>query len=138
MKKLEDIPKQNIFEVPDGYFDKLPSVIQARIARPEPKFWQLPAFKYAMPVAALFLVAIFWWNSQPGTSLEDQLNDIQTEQLLAYLETSDISTDYLTEEVNWTEGDLNELEETVLSSMEFSDMELEEMANELIIESENM
>ena len=58
MKKLEDIPKQNIFEVPDGYFDKLPSVIQARIAKPEPKFWQLPAFRYAMPllIAKGFLI----------------------------------------------------------------------------------
>ena len=138
MKKLEDIPKQNIFEVPDGYFDKLPLVIQARIAKPEPKFWQLPAFRYAMPAAALFLVAIFWWNTQSNASLEDQLSEIQTEQLLAYLESSDISAEYLTEDVSWSETDLNELEETVFSTMEFSDTELEQMANELIIESENM
>ena len=32
MKKLEDIPKKEIFDVPDGYFEKLPGKIQARIS----------------------------------------------------------------------------------------------------------
>jgi hypothetical protein len=138
MKKLEDIPKQNIFEVPEGYFDKLPSVIQARIAKPEPAFWQLPVFKYALSIASLFLVGIIWWNSQTASSLEDQLSQIQTEQLLAYLETSEISTEYLADEIDITEIDLDVLEESVFSSMDFSESDLEEMADELIIESENL
>ena len=30
--KLEDLPQKEIFDVPEGYFEKLPGTIQARIA----------------------------------------------------------------------------------------------------------
>jgi hypothetical protein len=137
MKKLEDIPKQNIFEVPEGYFDKLPSVIQARIAKPEPAFWQLPVFKYALSIASLFLVGIIWWNSQTVSSLEDQLNQIQTEQLLAYLENSEIPVEYLMDEETLSETDLNELEETIYSSIPISESELDQIEEEFIYDTEN-
>lgn len=138
MKRLEDIPKQNIFEVPDGYFDKLPQVIQARVAKPERTFRWLPMLKYAMPVAALLAISFYWRSAQPNATIEEQLSEIQTEQLMAYLENSEVSTEFITEEVTWSENDLNELENTVFSSMDFSEGELDEIADELIIESENM
>ena len=33
MKKLEDIPKKQNFEVPEGYFEKLPGIIQSRVTQ---------------------------------------------------------------------------------------------------------
>jgi hypothetical protein len=129
MKKLEEIAKENIFKVPDGYFEKLPGVIQARVAKPEPKVWFAPAFKFALPVVAIAIAVTVWFTSQ-GVSFEDQLNEIQTEQLMAYLEESDLSADLLTEEVSWSAEDLNELEEKVFSSMEPIDITIEDLSVE--------
>jgi hypothetical protein len=130
MKKLEDISKENIFKVPDGYFEKLPGVIQARVAKPEPRIWFAPAFKFALPMVAFAIAITIWFTSGQSSSLEDQLNQIQTEQLIVYLEESELSTDLMTDEINLSEEDLNELEETVISSMEPIDIILEDLSVE--------
>ncbi len=130
MKKLEDISKENIFKVPEGYFEKLPGIIQARVAKPEPRVWFAPAFKFALPVVALILAVTVWFTSRQGVSLEDQLNEIQTEQLMAYLEETDLSADLITDEINWSEEDLIELEEKVISSMEPIDITEEDLSVE--------
>jgi len=130
MKKLEDISKENIFRVPDGYFDKLPGLIQARVARPEPVSWFVPAFKFSIPVVAIAIALTIWFTSGQGISLEDQLNEIQTEQLLVYLNESDMPVDLLNEEISWSEDDLYELEETVLSSIDPLDISIDEFSLE--------
>ena len=132
MKKLEDISRENIFKVPDGYFEKLPGVIQARVAKPEPNAWFAPSYtyKFALPVVALSIVLTIWFTSRQGVSLEDQLNEIHTEQLMAYLEESDLSADLLTEEISWSDEDLNELEEKVISSMEPIEITVEDLSVE--------
>lgn len=130
MKKLEDISRETIFKVPDGYFEKLPGIIQARVAKPEPKVWFTPAYKFALPVVALAIALTVWFTSRQGVSLEDQLHEIQTEHLVAYLEESDASTDFLTDEISWSDEDLNELEEQVISSMEPLDITLEDLSVE--------
>lgn len=130
MKKLEDLSRKNIFKVPDGYFEKLPGIIQARVAKPEPKTWFAPALKFAMPVVALVIAITIWYNSGQGVSLEDQLNEIQTEQLIAYLEANDMTEDFSTEEVTFSEDELYDLEEVVFSSMEPIDIAVEELSVE--------
>lgn len=118
MKKLEDIPRENIFKVPEGYFENLPMEIQARVAKPEPKVWFAPAFKFALPVAAIAIAATVWFTYQQDGSIEDQINEIQTEQLMAYLDESDFHSDTILEEITWSETDLNELEDEVFLGME--------------------
>jgi len=130
MKKLEDISRENIFQVPDGYFEKLPGIIQARVARPEPRVWFAPAYKFALPVVALAMALTVWFTSGQGVSLEDQLNEIQTEQLMVYLDDSELPAELLTEEINLSEEDLYELQEKVISSMEPIDITLEDISVE--------
>jgi hypothetical protein len=137
MKKLEDIPKKNIFEVPEGYFEKLPGIIQARVAKPEPTRWFVPALKFALPILAFLAVGIFWFTSQTGKSIEDQLSGIQTEQLIAYLDDSDLTMDDLAETVTWSDTDLNELEEKVYSSIEVTGDELDILLEEFNVDSED-
>ncbi len=117
MKKLDELSKENIFKVPDGYFEELPGILQARVAKPQPKVWFAPSWKFAMPVVAIIIALTVWLAYRERTSVEDQLNEIQTEQLMAYLDESDLS-DFNNEEVSLSEDELNELEENVLSSME--------------------
>ncbi len=133
MKKLDEISRETPFRVPDGYFDRLPGVIQARVARPEPRLWFAPSLKFAMPVVVLVVALTIWFTGREGNSIEEQLNEIQTEQLMAYLEASELSDDLLNEEMTLSEEDLYELEENVFSSMEPIDFTSEE----LNIESDN-
>jgi len=127
MKKLEDLSRDNIFKVPDGYFEQLPGIIQARVAKPAPQPWFIPVLKFAIPV--LFVAAMtVWFTSGNGTTIEDQLSKIQTEQLIAYLEESELSVDLVSEEVSlMNEDDLLDLEERVLSSITPLDITLEDL-----------
>ena len=116
MKKLEDIPKKEVFNVPDGYFDKLPGIIQARVAKPEkersPK-WGF-ALRYALPTVVLLAVGIVWFNqTHKVVDAEQLLSSIQTEDLVAYLNDSDITTDELLAEVEWSDEDAKEIEGNV-------------------------
>jgi len=130
MRKLEDISRENIFKVPDGYFEKLPAIIQNRVAKPEPARWFLPAFKFAMPAAVIILLVAIWVTTSSTDSIEKQLTEIQTEQLMAYLEESDYPIDWLIEEVSLNEDDLYGLEEEVFSSMEPFDITVEDLSVE--------
>lgn len=123
MKKLEDISKENIYKVPDGYFDKLPGIIQTRVTHPEPKNWLTPILvKVALPATAIVL-ALSVWLAPNDISIEDQLNEIQTEQLLVYLDNNDLSSDLLLDGDGLNEDDVDLLEAEVISDMEPMDFD---------------
>jgi hypothetical protein len=130
MKKLDELSRETPFKVPDGYFDRLPGTIQARVAKPATGLWFAPALKFAMPVVALVIALTVWFVNQEGNSIEEQLNDIQTEQLMAYLENNDLQEELMNEEVSLSEEDFYELEENVFSSMEPIDITIEELSIE--------
>ncbi len=90
--KLSDIPKNQVFKVPEGYFDRLPGIIQARTAPPYPRLpLLLPILRYAIPVLAIGIVA--WALFQPGSDRtpEEILATVHTEELIEYLNDTDIS-----------------------------------------------
>lgn len=132
MKKLEDIPKQNIFEVPDGYFDRLPLNIQERLAKPAaPGFSWQPALRFALPVLLLAGFGIFWYQQNQPVTVEQELARIQADQLGLFLEDESLSTDELIESMRWTEEDLQSLEEQVYATFNASEHEWNEMLDEL-------
>lgn len=119
MKKLEDIPKKNIFQVPEGYFDELPGRVQARISagnvsRATSWSWTT-ALRYALP--SLVAVALFagWWlkNDAPEEDAEAILASIETEQLAAYLEEYELIDDDLILYDELTEEDAAAIEDEV-------------------------
>lgn len=136
MRKLEDIPKKDLFTAPDGYFDKLPGIIQARVAKPEPKSVWLPVLKFALPVVALVTVGIFWFSNPTVKSVEAELASINTEQLIAYLDNNEVVWEDVDVDRNWSEDDLLELENQVYSTFDSDGSELE-MLDE-ILELENL
>jgi hypothetical protein len=137
MKKLEDIPKKELYKAPDGYFDKLPGIIQARVAKPEPKPLWVPALKFALPVLALVTVGIFWFSNPTVQSLENELANIETEQLVAYLDTNEVAWEDLEADKEWSEDELLELEEQVYSTFTTDESELDLLENE-ILDLENL
>lgn len=135
MSKLEDIPKKVIFEVPEGYFDRLPGVVQSRISthRPAARLAWAPSLRYAIPILVLLGVGIFWYQGtfqSAPLSIEEELGAIQPDQLAVYLDDRDLTTEDLVETVTWSPQDLNDLENSVYTALDVSNKELEKVIDE--------
>jgi hypothetical protein len=137
MKKLEDIPKKDLFKAPDGYFDKLPGIIQARVAKPESKPMWVPVLKFALPVVALVTVGIFWFTNNNPQTLESELAAIETEQLIAYLDNNEVTWDDTEMRSDWSADELMELEGWVYGTFNDTNAELDLLETE-ILDFENL
>ena len=133
MKKLEDIPKKQIFEVPEGYFEKLPGIIQSRVARPERQV--ALRFKTALQLALpafLIAMAVAFWINRPdqGATPENMLASVETNDLIAYLEEADLTTEELLDYVELDAADVDQIEESVYD-FGLNDTEIEDILNEI-------
>ena len=94
--RLDDLKRQVPFEVPEGYFDKLPAIIQARIpATPEPQpsvswSWQR---SLALAGAMSLIFALIWYTypQQQGPLGSERLSQVSDEAILEYLADENIS-----------------------------------------------
>jgi hypothetical protein len=133
MKKLDEIPKKNVFEAPDGYFEKLPSIIQSRVSShgrshsPTFRF----ALRFALPLILLAVVAAALWISRPDPAIEAEsiLATVQTKDLVSYLKESEFTTDELLDAVELRAEDADEIEDAVYK-FELDDSDLENILNE--------
>lgn len=137
--KLEDLPKKEIFDVPEGYFEKLPGTIQARIAerkqsesRPVLRY----AFQYALPLVTIITIGFLWFenNSSNQSSTESLLAEIQTEDLITYLDNTDMSTDELLEHASLDATDAEEIEQEVYG-LDLDDETLDILTDEIDLNS---
>jgi hypothetical protein len=134
MKKLEDIPKKEIFTVPDGYFDKLPGVIQAQVASHSRQHGFLPSFSWKVALPAVIVVAagIFWFTgpTEPMDA-ESILATVETPDLVAYLNASeDMSLDEVLESVEFSDSDVDEIEDEVYV-LDLGESDIENLMNDL-------
>lgn len=137
MKKLDDIPKKNIYEVPEGYFDKLPTVIQSRIAQQDggrSPFFSF-SLRFALPALALVIIVGVWLlnSSEDDVNAEQLLASVDTSELVAYLEESDITTDELLETVSLNQDDVSAIESNVYR-IDADQSELDELLDEYSLE----
>lgn len=139
MKKLEDIPKKEIFQVPEGYFEGLPAKIQARIEAKKPfrerSFVFSYKLQYVLPAVALLAVGMYWFSvsSQPKDA-ESLLASVQTEDLIAYLNESDMTTEDLLEGVDYNSIDIEEIESEVYG-LNLDTLEIENGFGELDLDN---
>jgi hypothetical protein len=112
MKRWDEISKKNIFEVPEGYFDKLALNIQAKTEKISPQksisSWSF-TFRYALPVALLIVGIIIVLRPRAVQDTEQILASIPSEHLIAYLSESDMSEHELLEAINFDEKDADSL-----------------------------
>ncbi len=128
MIRLDDIPKKSLFEAPEGYFEKLPGHIQARIARPEPEpAWGRLAFRYALPVVLLAAAAVFVLTNRDNLNPEDLLAQVDSEQLVAYLDETDLNSDDLLEAVPLDETEAESLEAEALGDLVIDENVIDEV-----------
>ena len=135
MKKLEDIPKKDVFKVPEGYFENLPTIIQSRVAgrNKEKVFFPgfLLALRYALPVVVLGVIGYFWLGPKAEQkSAESILATIETEDLVAYLNETDLTTEELLESVQLDASDVDELEGEIYGE-DLTDQNFEEILDEI-------
>lgn len=90
--KLDDIEKNTRpFEVPEGYFDDLPMKIQSRIETKKKTNWvRTPTFRLALSAATMFLIVLGVVFFNQSTTPEDMLADIPEEELLAYINMTEL------------------------------------------------
>jgi hypothetical protein len=122
MKKLEDIPKKEVFNTPEDYFDSLPTRIQARIAEKDERtahaFTFHPALKLGIAAMVVVAIGIFWFSPSNQADAESILAAVDTEDLVAYLSESDISTEEVIEAAGFNSEDIDEIQGDVFDLQE--------------------
>lgn len=94
--RLDDLKRETPFFVPEGYFDKLPQMIQARIPA-EPVRKPLVSWSWQRSVglaAASALILVLVWVTVPerqGSLGQEPLSNISNASIISYLEDQDIS-----------------------------------------------
>ena len=109
--KLDELPKKQLYSVPDNYFNELPSIIQARVVKPVQTrvsvlIWS-SALRYALPVIALVMMLVYFGAriNKDDIDVQAMIDEIPTEELISYITESEITTDELLSLI-----DLNELD----------------------------
>jgi|GEM_PF-369446 len=144
--KLDQIPKKNPFNTPEGYFDKLPGMVQSRIEAERPvrqsQIYLRFTLRYALPALVLIVASIFWFRAENRVEFENELAEIDVQDLEFYLEGSDMTVGELVEmadpvAIGWTPEELDELENTIYASYGLSDSDVRGLLNDLDVESVN-
>lgn len=142
--KLEDIKKKNIYTVPDKYFDQLPTRIQSRVNDKKPVLgvrlnWKL-ALKVTVPVVAVVMILFYFGIATMRNSTlssEELLAQVSTDDLIAYLETTDITADEIIEEVDFTNIDLDFYENgPIMQDIELNNEEIDALLDEYGIDGD--
>ena len=96
---LDSIEKKAVYEVNKNYFDELPTRIQNRVISHEkqssPGYILSKSLKYALPVVAIVIMAIYFGNRFNASEIDVQalIDEVSTEELVAYLSESELTTD---------------------------------------------
>ena len=141
--KLEDIKKKNIYSVPDKYFDQLPTRIQARVNESKPVFsisWSRNLiYKIAAPTLVIIFIAFYFGieSNNFESNADTLLAQVGTDDLIAYLETTNLTTDEIIEEVDLSDLDLDFYDEgPIMQDMNISDEEMNTLFDEYGIEGD--
>lgn len=132
MKKhrLEDINKSQVFtDPPEGYFDKLPGILQARTANKTVKtarFYWVGALKLIPAAAAIVLIVLYSGllnqkESAPG--FEEMLSEVTSDDILQYLEELDLTSEEILDEVDLRVLSLGfeDLEDPLIDNLDIED-----------------
>lgn len=121
MQEKHNIPKNNPFKVPDGYFEELTHNIQAECYQEEQNFWQ--AFQLQRWATALAIIAVFYLGTQNFDT-----ETLEPEDIYAFVEK---------ELMNWEEHllyeyvDYTEEQNDYIDYLLEEDIELTSILNEL-------
>ena len=137
-----DKGKKNIHKVPEGYFEDLPQIIQAKAigsAKVKQRASFVYALRYAVPVVVLAVIAfVVLFNRGDQVINDDPLAGISTEALIDYLAETDITTDEILAEVDFSniELDFNSDELDIIEDTEITEDELDNLLDDFTAPAE--
>ena len=127
--KLDELPKKQLYSVPDNYFNELPSVIQASVVKPEhnrtPSVFWSASLRYALPALALIMMLVYFGVRINDNDIDVQamLEDIPTEELVLFITESEITTDELLSLIDIKELDVDGLMDDNIEILDDSELE---------------
>lgn len=110
---LDSLEKKNVYEVKQSYFDELPTRIQDRVIAKEkksnPVYLLTSSLKFALPVIALIMMAVYFGNRYNAQEVDvlALIDEVSTEELVAYLNSSDLGTDEIIALIDVEELDID-------------------------------
>ncbi len=140
--KLEDLNKDNIFKVPDNYFENFPDRLQKRIKESE-KHKKVPIIRLKTIInmaaaAAILIFAIYGITkiNDNTTSADQLLSEISTEELINYLVESEMSTDEFLESLDMSLITSTEdpISDEIITSEPLDEETIDELLDEFEIE----
>ena len=134
--KLEDLENKLPYREPEGYFDKLPSMVQTRIyektAEKENVFTVSWSWKRtALLGAAASVVGILLWVTYPQKQLslgEETLSQVTDDEIITYLKDNHITQQEMVEQPQTNE--LYNGEDVLLQQLNVNDEELRKAIQE--------
>ena len=128
---LNDLEKGHVFKVDDSYFESLAGKIQERVTSKQISPWY-DSWKIKMAILApammmIFAVGyvLFQADNIDTTNIEAMLEEVDTNDLIAYLDNSEITTDELLEIVGAENIEFEDFENEDI--IDFSDQDLSEI-----------
>lgn len=136
--KLEDLPKKQVFNVPEGYFEQLPQRIQTRISGDTEAsgsiFFQYK-LQYALPALLILMVGTIWFMSEPKTDeVQILLSSVEINDMISFLDDSDITTEDVLENGSFNSDDADEIE-TKVYDLHFEGEDGDELIENINIEN---
>lgn len=116
MGNLDNTSKKSVFQVPDGYFEKLAAQIQMKVTdsrrfsenRP---MWRY-GFQYALPLLIVAVILLYAFPPRPDA--ESILSSVETADLVLYLqEDAGFTTEDLIENIEFIPADVEAIENEV-------------------------
>jgi len=127
------------FQAPEGYFKELPATVMDKVESKKSKWvfklnWTQQTKWVLAPAMTVALVMgyFFFFNQKEMVNPDDLIAQVSTDDLIAYLEASDISTDEILDYID-IENISDELESDdiyQLDDMNLNDEELDELLDE--------
>ena len=102
--KLDDLKKENVHSVPDGYFDELPQIIQSRVSKEKKSVWSpvlIGSLRYALPSVVVIMAVVYFSVLKPGqgsANFDELMAQVSTDELVEYLAFAELN-----EEIDETE-----------------------------------
>jgi len=138
--KLDDLARDVPYQVPEGYFEKLPSAVQTKIqeliSEKETLFpirwgWQRSA---VVGVAASIIGALIWvtYPQQQGTLAETSLSQVSNTEIVNYLKDNQVTLYEVSENVDLS--DMYQNEEILLKNLNVSEVDLEKALQNIDID----
>lgn len=139
-KKLKNIDNHVNFQVPEGYFEKLPLQIQKRIDQEtkKPGTYSIPSWSLAMAAMLVAILSFVFYFNDTTNSTEALLASVEEEDIITYLSYMDMTDYELITTLTNAEVELEFEELNLLNGLELEGESFDDLLQEYNLENESL